>query len=994
MRYFVHDTLYGEDSPNLPHRHDVLDVADAWNYHDGHHRFIPMTESYRRNPKGDAIPIPLVTPTPVWEDWQLRVRTLLGDFNRRIFWTPQGVRWRKISAKTLEFSTPRSRDYAYSYRISLNSEAKYTGKLATSSSGSGHRYFSYHITEDYLADENVEIMHAVFQLLFMGDEDLLPFLFGGSKVLTIPQQRVFEGFIESYERGDKKGAIVLPTGIGKTVLAARVVVRTRPERLLFISDRNFILQQAIATIKDQAANAMDSWVIPNSEIGHFYGQHATTAEKRRELQKKYVFANPQSFNTLLPRRIPGEIAERRWEGFKKWIKEDAFDLIIVDEAHHIKANTWHNIIQYFKPKYLLGLTATPYRSDSKEPLRALDYNILYKAADWEKSLGIETLTLLNAVKLGYLVFPTFRQLEEELVAAPGTAKDSYIVSKKDLSKARQRAKKIIDRYEQDAPGKQAVVFCSNADEAIRLEAAFNEAGIASDHLLGVTTGPPDKEVLISRLQMTSDQKKAKPKAGGKVIVRKRSGLTYDVISGAAAVLAAKKSKKTTIMVQDERRVDHKGCCRDTPRNTHRTDKLNAFRDRRIQALFVVDVLNEGVDIKNIEVVLWLRETKGVVRLLQQLGRGLRLDVGKRSLLVLDFMKNIEKVQEYLSGGFKATGWNKKEGKKKKIVEIEIAPEDKEIIELLESQGKIIVGDDIELFPMSRGGGDEPSEESLSPLIEYKAAAISMPKPTPAQKTSMARAHKFIAKTKDHIVALATVPDEDGLVLSAAEISAKIGWDLYVVAEILYTEGVTQRPPFVHPEQEKIETAYSISSQNQIIDNHLISTEKTRIRNILKAGKKAIGSRELFGGKNKCRIEGCSLDGIYRGMCELHYLFTWQEIREARVFEDDLVVRFLLEPRPTFEDIFEEDPEDEDELVKPKVATKKTTKKKAKKKIAKKKSVIKKKKKKAIKKKVTKKATKKKKITKKKKKITKKPTTKKKKKKKTSRKKKPRRWRRR
>jgi hypothetical protein len=588
---------------------------------------------------------------------------------------------------------------------------------------------------------------------------------------------------------------------------------------------------------------------------------------------------------------------------------------------------------------------------------------------------------------------------------------------------------------------------------MRLEAAFNKANIKSDHLLSIWTGPPDKEVAISKLQLTEEQKKETPRARtrqkGKVIVRKLPGGNYKVLEGAATVLYKKRNGEKKILVQDEHRINHQKCCVDTPRRANRTDKLDAFRRREIQVLFVVDVLNEGVDIKNIEVVLWLKNTGSVVRLLQQLGRGLRLDVGKRDLLVLDFMDCVKKVQKYIAEGFTMGPRKKKKTKKKKDDEIEPEPEDKEIIELLESQGKIIVGDDIKLFSMSLGGEDEPSEEGLPLPTGKEMQIIAMPQPDEAQKTAMFRAHEALEKIKDQIVSLATVPNEDGFTFSAASIATKIGWDIPIVAEVLYAAGISSRPPYTHPEEDNIETGWAIGAQNQIIDGGLSSAEQRRIRSILKAGSKAIGHRATeswpSGVKDRCRIERCASNGKYRGMCELHYLFAWREIREARAFEDDLVVRFLLEPRP-FDSLGDLDDspsdfDDDDEPSPTKKKITKSTKKKgtpkrgagdrdswnaafglatgspgvsgrAKKKKVKtaetweqyaqsyipseeeeeeeRKATKKKAKKKKKKKKIIKKKTAKKKITKKK--TAKKKITKKKAKKKTSRKKKPRRWR--
>ena len=59
-------------------------------------------------------------------------------------------------------------------------------------------------------------------------------------------------------------------------------------------------------------------------------------------------------------------------------KKDEFDYIIIDEFHHAEAPTYKKVIEYFKPKFLLGLTATPERMDGRNVLELCDNNIVYE----------------------------------------------------------------------------------------------------------------------------------------------------------------------------------------------------------------------------------------------------------------------------------------------------------------------------------------------------------------------------------------------------------------------------------------------------------------------------------------------------------------------------------------------------------------------------------------------------------------------------------------
>ena len=818
MHYSVFDTAYHQQfSANS--RAEALDMADYLNFQEGHYRFVPLVDSYRQNPyrrNPDHIPISIKTPAPVWPNWKDRIISILEEFNPTIDWSKIKVR---RSGRTIEFVTPRSSPH--SYRISIKKDPGFMPELKH---GKTQTYFSYDITEAYLSDENIDAIRAVFRLLFMGDEFLLPFLAKGTKRLSPPQQRAFDGFMQSYHRNDDKGAIILPTGIGKTVVAAKIITTLKPKSLLFVSHRNFILSQAIDTIKNEAATI--GWDLPHKDFGEFYGDYKITSAKRGQLLQKYVFANPQSFNALA-----------REKTNKAWGDKKRFDLIIVDEFHHGNAKTWFNIIDYFKPRYLLGLTATPYRSDAEKPLSLVDDNMLYIPSQWEREHGERTLTLINALKLGYLVTPTIKpMLHSKQRTIIGEFVAPAVKEKVKQQDRIERAKKIIERYQYDAQGKQAVVFCANAEEVVYLEKAFKKEGIVSDHLLGTK--------------------------------------------------------------------EHTKCCTNTQNNKKRDTKLANFRTGKTKVLFVMDVLNEGVDITNIEVILWLRETRSIVKLLQQLGRGLRLAEGKRKLLVLDFMDNIRKVQQYIREGFKEQEQKqrKKKDAKRKIKTFKETKEEQkmdeelEFIELLESRGMIQAGPDISLFAMS--GSIEASEDELS--VYQPKVDLAPPKPTKSAIQAMKRTAKHIGKIKDQIIKMYT--KEADYQPSALIIANKLDYDHTLIHDILYEAGLVRKGFPLHP--SNIEKTYSLAGQKKIIDEAFSKTEQNALRRILKVGSKVLGDRSMthqdltdrMGKHDRCRIPECKLIGKHRGLCEAHYLFAFSEIRAGNAFEDDLIIRFLMEPQ--------------------------------------------------------------------------------------------------
>lgn len=152
---------------------------------------------------------------------------------------------------------------------------------------------------------------------------------------------------QSREEGLDKALVVAATGIGKTYLAA--FDSKKYNRVLFIAHREEIIKQAAQSFKN---------VRPNESIGFFYGVN-------KDNSQNLIFALVQTL---------GKEEYLNEEYFSK----DYFDYIIVDEFHHAVSNNYQKIIEYFKPKFLLGLTATPERLDSQDVFSLCDYNLVYE----------------------------------------------------------------------------------------------------------------------------------------------------------------------------------------------------------------------------------------------------------------------------------------------------------------------------------------------------------------------------------------------------------------------------------------------------------------------------------------------------------------------------------------------------------------------------------------------------------------------------------------
>jgi len=150
-------------------------------------------------------------------------------------------------------------------------------------------------------------------------------------------------------KGYGTGLVVLATGLGKTFLAA--FDSATAARVLFVAHREEILTQAMAAFRA---------VRPRARLGRYSGEE-------KDAEADIVFASVQTLarNAHLTR-----------------FDSRAFDYIVVDEFHHAAAATYRRIIDHFQPGFLLGLTATPDRSDGGDLLGLCEENVVYECDLW------------------------------------------------------------------------------------------------------------------------------------------------------------------------------------------------------------------------------------------------------------------------------------------------------------------------------------------------------------------------------------------------------------------------------------------------------------------------------------------------------------------------------------------------------------------------------------------------------------------------------------
>uniref|UniRef100_UPI003AF4A0A6 DUF3427 domain-containing protein n=1 Tax=Parasutterella sp. TaxID=2049037 RepID=UPI003AF4A0A6 len=234
---------------------------------------------------------------------------------------------------------------------------------------------------------------------------------------------------------------------------------------------------------------------------------------------------------------------------------DAFDFIIIDEAHRSGANSYDKIMAHFQPEFWLGMTATPERTDDKDVFKIFNHQIAYEirlkdALDYNLLCpfhyhGISDLKINNEEQKDFSNF-------------------AYLTSDERVKHVLQKA----EEFKFSGERVKGLIFCSSVDEVKVLSEKLNQHNLRTTYLTGAS----------------------KPEARLAAV---------DRLAGA-----------------------------DGP--------------QALDYILTVDIFNEGVDIPEINQVIFLRPTQSPIIFTQQLGRGLRKAAGKEYVVILDFIANYEK----------------------------------------------------------------------------------------------------------------------------------------------------------------------------------------------------------------------------------------------------------------------------------------------------------------------------------------------------------------
>lgn len=341
------------------------------------------------------------------------------------------------------------------------------------------------------------------------------------------QREILEKLAAERERHHRfKNLVVAATGTGKTIVAALDFKRLRQSMgdpsLLFVAHRQEILRQSLGAFRS---------VLRDGDFGELY------VDGHRPDEWRHVFASIQSLAQVEMDRLD----------------PSTFDVVIVDEFHHAAAPTYRKVLERLKPKILLGLTATPERTDAGDILHYFGGHI---AAE---------LRLWDALERGLLCpFQYFGVHDNSDLSQLTWSRRGYDVAQlenlytADDVRVRLVLQQLVDKH-RDAGAMRALGFCVSIAHAEFMARKFTAAGLPSQAVWAET----DSEA--------------------------------------------------------------------------RRHALSDLRAGKLRALFAVDLFNEGVDLPEVDTLLFLRPTESSLVFMQQLGRGLRRSESKDCVTVLDFI---------------------------------------------------------------------------------------------------------------------------------------------------------------------------------------------------------------------------------------------------------------------------------------------------------------------------------------------------------------------
>lgn len=333
---------------------------------------------------------------------------------------------------------------------------------------------------------------------------------------------------ETMAEGRKKAMLVLATGLGKTYLSAFFARQFK--RVLFVAHQRELLLQA----EKSFLNVANDW-----KTGLLLG-----GESRNQDTADVVFASIQTL-----------ASKQRMEQYDP----EQFDLIIVDEFHHSAAPSYRRVLNYFQPKFLLGLTATPDRLDGGDVYALCDDNVAFQMHFTE---AIEESFLTPFHYVG--IYDEIDYSQIRLINGRRYDQEELLAEQLKESVAEKIYRAWSEHHQSRALG-----FCSSVIQAEYLADYFRRQGVQA--------------------------------------VALHSQADYD-----------------------------------------RTEVIAQLKQGQLDIIFAVNLFNEGVDIPEIDTLLFCRPTESLTVFTQQIGRGLRLSKGKTHCTIIDLIGNYKNIDKKLA----------------------------------------------------------------------------------------------------------------------------------------------------------------------------------------------------------------------------------------------------------------------------------------------------------------------------------------------------------
>ncbi|WP_110926718.1 DEAD/DEAH box helicase family protein [Bacillus massiliglaciei] len=338
--------------------------------------------------------------------------------------------------------------------------------------------------------------------------------------------------IEALEELDKtleedydKALVIMATGLGKTYLAGFFAKKFK--RVLFIAHLEEILHQGKKSFQT---------VMPEETFSIYNG-------KLKEKGGHTIFASIYTLSM-----------QRHLQSFDP----EEFDLIIVDEFHHAAAATYKRVLDYFQPKFLLGITATPDRNDNKDVYALCGGNVAFR------------LDFLEAIERNWLApfqyHGVYDDTDYSQISWLGNRYDEQQLLQAQLRD--ELAERILNAW-QEKKQTRTIGFCSSIKQADFLSTHFNKSGFQTVSLHSKT-------------------------------------------------------------------------------DVQREEAISQLESGEIDAVFTVNLFNEGVDIPAVDTLLFVRPTESLTIFTQQIGRGLRLHDGKDHCVIIDLIGNYRHADVKLS----------------------------------------------------------------------------------------------------------------------------------------------------------------------------------------------------------------------------------------------------------------------------------------------------------------------------------------------------------